>query len=34
MFQRFGLLFLIDTGMSEGMDDSMGGVRSLKPAGR
>ena len=26
MFQRFGLLFLIDTGMSEGMDDSGGAV--------
>lgn len=26
MFQRFGLLFLIDTGMSEGVDDSMGAV--------
>lgn len=24
MFQRFGLLFLIDTGMSEGVDDSLG----------
>jgi hypothetical protein len=26
MFQRFGLLFLIDTGMSEGVDHSGGGV--------
>jgi hypothetical protein len=26
MFQRFGLLFLIDTGMSEGVDDSGGAV--------
>ncbi len=26
MFQRFGLLFLIDTGMSEGVDDSDGAV--------
>jgi hypothetical protein len=26
MFQRFGLLFLIDTGMSEGVDDSRGAV--------
>jgi hypothetical protein len=26
MLQRFGLLFLIDTGMSEGVDDSMGAV--------
>lgn len=24
MFQRFGMLFLIDTGMSEGVDDSLG----------
>ena len=26
MFQRFGLLFLIDTGMSQGVDDSLGAV--------
>jgi hypothetical protein len=26
MFQRFGMLFLIDTGMSQGVDDSIGAV--------
>ena len=26
MFQRFGMLFLIDTGMSEGVNDSGGAV--------
>lgn len=29
MFQRFGLLFLIDTGMSEGVDESMGAALHL-----
>jgi hypothetical protein len=29
MFQRFGLLFLIDTGMSEGINDSGGGVLKI-----
>lgn len=30
MFQRFGLLYLIDTGMSEGVDNSLGAVLHLK----
>ncbi len=29
MFQRFGLLFLIDTGMSQGVDDSGGAVLDI-----
>jgi hypothetical protein len=32
MFQRFGLLFLIDTGMSEGVDDSGGAVLHITSA--
>jgi len=32
MFQRFGLLFLIDTGMSEGVDDSGGAVLHITHA--
>lgn len=31
MFQRFGLLFLIDTGMSEGVDDSHGAALQITP---
>jgi hypothetical protein len=33
MFQRFGLLFLIDTGMSEGVDDSGGAVLHITRGG-
>jgi hypothetical protein len=33
MFQRFGLLFLIDTGMSEGVDDSGGAVLHITTKG-
>ena len=33
MFQRFGLLFLIDTGMSEGVDDSGGAVLHITHKG-
>jgi hypothetical protein len=33
MFQRFGLLFLIDTGMSEGVNDSGGAVLHIKIRG-
>jgi hypothetical protein len=33
MFQRFGLLFLIDTGMSEGVDDSGGAVLHITTPG-
>lgn len=33
MFQRFGLLFLIDTGMSEGVDDSNGAVLHITASG-
>lgn len=33
MFQRFGLLFLIDTGMSEGVDDSGGAVLHITTQG-
>ena len=33
MFQRFGLLFLIDTGMSEGVDDSGGAVLHITYGG-
>jgi hypothetical protein len=33
MFQRFGLLFLIDTGMSEGVDDSGGAVLHIATKG-
>jgi hypothetical protein len=33
MFQRFGLLFLIDTGMSEGVDDSGGAVLYITRGG-
>lgn len=33
MFQRFGLLFLIDTGMSEGVDDSGGAVLHITTRG-
>jgi hypothetical protein len=33
MFQRFGLLFLIDAGMSEGVDDSGGAVLRIKFGG-
>ena len=33
MFQRFGLLFLIDTGMSEGVDDSSGAVLHISAKG-
>ena len=33
MFQRFGLLFLIDTGMSEGVDDSGGAVLHITTNG-
>jgi hypothetical protein len=33
MFQRFGLLFLIDTGMSEGVDDSHGAVLHITTKG-
>jgi hypothetical protein len=33
MFQRFGLLFLIDTGMSEGVDDSGGAVLHISKQG-
>ncbi|HTA43650.1 MAG TPA: metallophosphoesterase [Bryobacteraceae bacterium] len=33
MFQRFGLLFLIDTGMSEGVDDSGGAVLHIAYGG-
>jgi hypothetical protein len=33
MFQRFGLLFLIDTGMSEGVDDSGGAVLRITNQG-
>lgn len=33
MFQRFGLLFLIDTGMSEGVDDSGGAVLHITRKG-
>lgn len=33
MFQRFGLLFLIDTGMSEGVDDSNGAVLGITGSG-
>lgn len=33
MFQRFGLLFLIDTGMSEGVDDSGGAVLHITTDG-
>jgi hypothetical protein len=29
MFQRFGMLFLIDTGMSQGIDDSLGAVLQI-----
>ena len=34
MFQRFGLLFLIDTGMSEGVNDSHGAVLHIAQKGR
>lgn len=34
MFQRFGLLFLIDTGMSEGVDDSHGAVLHITQKGK
>ena len=30
MFQRYGLIFLVDTGMSEGVDDSDGAVLLIK----
>lgn len=33
MFQRFGLLFLIDTGMSEGVNDSGGAVLHITARG-
>ncbi len=33
MFQRFGLLFFIDTGMSEGVDDSDGAVLHIDQNG-
>lgn len=33
MFQRFGLLFLIDTGMSEGVDNSHGAALWISEAG-
>jgi hypothetical protein len=33
MFQRFGLLFLIDTGMSEGVNDSGGAVLQITTRG-
>jgi hypothetical protein len=33
MFERFGLLFLIDTGMSEGVDDSKGAVLHITLTG-
>ncbi len=34
MFQRFGLLFFIDTGMSEGVDDSDGAVLRITQNGQ
>jgi hypothetical protein len=34
MFQRFGLLFFIDTGMSEGVDDSDGAVLHITKNGQ
>lgn len=34
MFQRFGLLFLIDTGMSEGVNDSHGAVLHITQKGK
>jgi hypothetical protein len=34
MFQRYGVLFLIDTGMSEGVDDSDGAVLHITGDGR
>jgi hypothetical protein len=33
MFQRFGMLFLIDTGMSEGVDNSRGAVLHITSTG-
>ena len=34
MFQRFGLIFFIDTGMSEGVDDSDGAVLHITSGGQ
>jgi hypothetical protein len=33
LFQRYGLLFLVDGGMSQGVDDSQGGVLHLTGSG-
>ena len=31
MFQRYGLIFLVDTGMSKGVNDSDGAVLHITP---
>src|SRR5207245_5149247 len=33
LFQRYGLIFLVDTGMSQGVDNSQGGVLRIKASG-